>query len=750
MKRKFWINAALIAAAWAGPCLLPAGRVSAQVAPASRGVETGGDVERLVAAIGDAALPQAQRDEAAREVASLNADASRAAIVGVLTTVNPEAQAAMARGLVAVGRRDDAFKNPLFALLRGKKAMADAAGAALAMYAGESDVVERLVGMAESRGETDVTRAAAARALGASVEKSAAQALVGLLDDPSAAIRTAAAEGLGDMSGLQAMGRDAAGWRQWWRDHSNTAEDAFRTELRNRRLVEAARNRQRLDQLNPELQSLLGTAYQKMPEAQKGEMLVRYLQGGDPAIRLAGARIFYDDAISGANVPAAAREQMRKMVGDSSAEVRLQVVGGLSAVNDTAAMGTMIAQLRREPDAEVRVAIANALARFGDLAAVPALDALLADSSPAVSTTAAKALQALAPKLREKDPGEAAKVAEDIFKAMQDHAGAPGAEHRETYVEAMAPFRNAALLDRFKELVNGREKSDVRKSALHCLGELQGVPRAADVVIDSGAIQDPDPTIRLEAVKSLNLTATFASAETLYNHSIPSGEPNEQVRDAAWGVLKNLFPQAGIQQLVQWDYRFRSGPAQRRLDVLMAMRDYYMRAKDEERLAWVRQNIGDTLMELKKPDEAVAYLQPSLDYRLRMKADPVSIEALTMSLMDALLASREYPKAVQFAAQRITDDPAERGKLSAKIRNESERLRNSQEEKDWRSGIQLIDEAMKMNPPLQEKYAQDLSEFRGEMQQKLDVARSRTPNPQGSTRPSDLLTQIPDLLFVPA
>jgi len=55
-----------------------------------------------------------------------------------------------------------------------------------------------------------------------------------------------------------------------------------------------------------------------------------------------------------------------------------------------------------------------------------------------------------------------------------------------------------------------------------------------------------------------------------------------------------------------------------------------------------------------------------------------------------------------------------------------------------------------MNPPLQEKYAQDLSEFRGEMQQKLDVARSRTPNPQGSTRPSDLLTQIPDLLFVPA
>src|SRR5439155_15354816 len=125
--------------------------------------------------------------------------------------------------------------------------------------------------------------------------------------------------------------------------------------------------------LTEEVRAILADGYQILPATQKPEMLLRYLRSGEPVFRAVGARLVYEDSVNNRTITTATREQLRKMVGDSSPEVRIEVAGALRALNDAGALKPLLTQLAQEPEADVRAALAKAIAPIRDLSALSVL-----------------------------------------------------------------------------------------------------------------------------------------------------------------------------------------------------------------------------------------------------------------------------------------------------------------------------------------------------------------------------------------
>src|SRR5215213_9396679 len=132
-------------------------------------------------------------------------------------------------------------------------------------------------------------------------------------------------------------------------------------------------------------------------------------------------------------------------------------------------------------------------------------------------------------------------------------------------------------------------------------------------IINSGALEDREPAVRLAAIDALAQTAQAVHAQRLYERLDPAAEAVPEVREAAWNALVALFPREfDIPQLNAWADRFRDQP-ERRLTILVALRNKLIERRLDTELAVVRQNIGEEYLRLNQYSSAAVEFRAALD-----------------------------------------------------------------------------------------------------------------------------------------
>jgi HEAT repeat protein len=709
--------------------------LAASAPPRARAQEAAAeDTSALVRQLNDASPDsEKQRDEAARRIASRTSPEARQAVIHAIRDIgNPSAQLSIAKALTEVPKPDPDAVDPLFALIGSRQDLTEYAAKALANYKTQPGVLTRLINFAQARQQPEWVRVPVIRAIGTLVEKRAAQFLIDTTrsGDESQAVVNAAADALVSMTGLTENGRDLQRWERWWQANSEKNDDTFRNDILASRVAPFDQLRARYSALSREVGVLLRDSYLSAPDAQKKDTVLRYLRDTEPEIRAVGARLIFEDKIDARIVPPEVQDELRKMVGDSSTTVRLQVARTLGALNDPAALQPLLAQLTQETDPDVRAAIATALGPIRDLNAVPPLLDVVNDDSFAVARAAADALKELGPKLREENPNLASQTAARLGEVLRKTEGKTGAQElREALVEAMATLHQHDLVGTFARLLNAGEAIRVRRGALKGLGEI-GDPKTADFIVP--LLNDPQGAIRLEAVLAMQKTATVENADALANRV--DQDADEGVRAEAWKVFQSLLPQMEPPRLQGFADRFRKDPNQRLL-ILKQLADKQQKTNDVEGLALTQENIAQVLMDMNDPKTAAIYYQQALS--ARENETGTAKDRLIGNLSNALLQSKQYPEAAKFASDMLKKSGDFQDTIGSAFRTEAERLNKAN---DPAAALEVVKQAESINPPLAPKYLTQLREVQEEARKLADKSKGpssdSTPRSAGSVIPN--------------
>jgi HEAT repeat protein len=692
------------------------------------------DLQQLAAKLNDQAARQEERDEAARRLVSRRTPEARRVVANALVNLNPAGQLAAARALADDPPGDPALIDPLFAALGVNPRLTEAAARALASYRANPDVLTRLIDFVRRRPANDPVRLPVIHVLGMTANRRAAEFLVSIVGNPeeSPAARRDAAAALADLTGITENGQDPVRWQRWWDVNGRKGDDQFAADILAQRSTQFEQLRQRVGDLSAELERIANEQYRLAPPAQRGDVLLGFMRSAEPAVRAAGASIVKFDALGGRAPAAPVREQLRDMIGDSSARVRLAVADALATINDADALEPLMAQLAQEPDAAVRERLAAALGPIEDVRAAPLLLAMLNDPSAGTAGAAADALAQMGRKIAENDPALATRVARALRQTMEARAMTPEtADLRAKLLAAMAPLKQDELAETFKVLLDLRrgEGEQVRRLALRGMGELKNPQYAAIIVTSS--LNDNSDQIRLEAVQALAKNPALPDyAETLRPFLDPQQERSEQVRDAAWTAIQSALPALPKAQLVVWTERLKKDP-EKRILALLALADRELQDRDEDDLASTRLDIGTVYMQLREYARAANYFGLALEYKKAHGMPGVVITNLIEQRLKALLGARDYAGAASFAAQVIAEAQSNQQSVGPIIRDEAQRLADSGESK---AASELIGQAKLMKPPLADRYVDELQK----VEQKLGAQNNavRGGGPTSSTAAS--------------
>ncbi len=687
------------------------------------------DLQNLTSKLNDPNARQEDRDEAARRLMSRQTPEARRIVADTLVTLNPGGQLAAVRALADDPNPDPLIVDSLFAALGTNRQLNEAASRALANYKTDPQVVSRLLDYVQRRPPAETTRLPVIRAIGSIPEKRCAQFLLGILQaqDESPAARTAAAAALAELTGIYDSGQDVQRWQQWWEENAAKSDADFRSDLIPRRAGRYDALRQQYSQLSGELLNLLKEQYRAAAAPQRTELLLRFLRSAEPQVRAIAAEIILEEALDNKPPAPVVLEQLRDLVGDSSPPVRTAAADALGTINDSAAFEPLLAQLEQEPDPLVRAALARALGPMNDLRAVPALVLMLSDPSYDAAMAAASGLRKLGPLLQEKDPNLARQTALALRDAMEKRTGTPQTtDLRRSLVDAMVPLRQEELEPLFRGMLDERrgETAEVRQLAVRGIGEIARRESAGVLV---AALGDRSAPIRLEAATAMAKNPALPeNAEALRARIDPQQEADEAVREAAWIALQTAFPSLPRAQLRVWADRFKDVDPQRRLVALKALAQVENKEQAEDGLATTRIDIAGELMKLKEYKEAAEYFGKALDYKKTQQVPGGVLEFLRRQRMIALLRSKDYAAAVAFAEQTIREDAGAVQLMGGLIRAQVETL---QKEADFQGALDLIAAANRMNPPLSQKYLEELAGIERDLQQRRNQQNGAQPPP---------------------
>jgi hypothetical protein len=293
---------------------------------------------------------------------------------------------------------------------------------------------------------------------------------------------------------------------------------------------------------------------------------------------------------------------------------------------------------------------------------------------------------------------------------------APGAEHlREVLVEAMAPLRDPKRLDTYFKLLNLRESDLTRRAALKGIADLKD-PNASDPVV-AWLKKEPSPAVRREAITTLGAIGGTDQFQTLYQSMQPANESDASVREEAWRVFASLLPDASTAQVNRWPSQF-TFDSDKLVVVLKALADKLDQDKNYNELAKTRQSIGEALMKTTppQPTEAAKYFRLSLDYFQKNNNPQMVIETNIHSLLEALLKSKQYQEAADFASKMIATSPENQLTVGPMFKEEAEHLRDNNQFQDAQ---RLIDVTKKMQPALESRYAKMLVEIEQDVQRRI-------------------------------
>ncbi len=708
MRRNLWIRAVWLAAAGAVVASRqpPAARAAeARFAPASpAGVAVPSTAtERAALLAGE--TPPADREEAARRLVAGGTPADAAAVAAGLRAGGTPAQVA-ARAVAAAADPDPAWVDPLAALLGPNRAVTDAAAAGLAAY-GDAPSGDRalsaLVRFADGTAPP-LARAPALTSMAAFVSPAAAGYLVNAVRTGNATIQRAAAGALAELSGEADRGSNPALWDRWWQGHRSDLPAVWLAYVRGVRARGATAARLADQQLAAQADRVLEDVYHRVPNpAARGPLLLEFMQSPAAPIRATGARLATSEVANGV-LPNAVLQRVRVLVSDDDPAVRSAALAVVQTAVDPQAGPYLVAQLGRERDPALKLKLAFVLGKLQDLDAVPALAEVLHDPRPAVAAGAAGAIGRLGPLLRQQRPAAADRVGAVLNGMVNPPAGAgPSApvEVRVACLAALAALGDPQAFATFRALLGGPEPWELKVAALNGFGTL-GDPRADAIVANS--LQDDDPKVQLAAALALQTVGTVEQLEQL-DGMLNNQQEEDDVRQAAWQAMARRFETAPADLLQTWVGRFRDDP-ERRLTVQQDYGRALAQKQDPGDVAANDQEVAATLMDLKRPADAVAALQPAVDY---YAGQPQSIpDALVGQMLDAHLAAKQYRRAADFAAQQLRR-PDGRSQfmplVGSKFLDEVDRLRAAGDADDANA---VIDAASVMQPPLEGRYATQL------------------------------------------
>jgi HEAT repeat protein len=668
--------------------------------------------EQLIQTLLSDASPQRERDEAARRLSVRRDEASRTALLSAIQSANPGAQLAVARALADMATPDPRFADALFPVMEGDRQHAEAAGNALALLADSPDVLKGLVDVLSSPNYSDATRAAAARALGSVIQQRVAAALVARVLDSHEhqTVRDAAGAALAELTSLPFSGSDPQAVAQWWQQAQQMKEADFREAYLPAARQHALYDRHRLEQLIRSLQDEFDTQFHAASAPGREALLTHLLGADEPEFRAAGALLVERATEEAIAVPTSAREKIRNLVGDASPSVRRAAAEALARLNDPQALDVLLAQLQVETDPSVRAALALALAPIGDVRAEPTLERLLGDDQPdAVAEAAAHGLQGLGPALRRDHPNDAAALARELRDVLRRRTASGGHEAlRAALIGAIGPLKDQEVLQDLilnDGVLNAARESDaVRAAAVQALGDLQD-RRFADT-LGRAALEDPSPKVRVAAVTALeNNPGAAEQAESIFDRlTSPATESDPEVRDRAWhmvqSVLDRLDPAtlAGIAQTLKG-----RGQVDQQVVVLQEIVKQLSAANNQEELPAYLLDLGTSLMSLNRYDDAVPVFEQALKLA-RQQNVPVMVDNLGDYELEARLRTGSYPEAMAFASQLLREKVQNQQHVGDEIKKELDRLVQSGRPADIAAARDLVNQAMKLDPPLQDPY----------------------------------------------
>jgi HEAT repeat protein len=657
--------------------------------------------------------PQDARDNAARLLVAGHSDADRPALVAILkNNDNHASQLAVARALALDTWTVPDFIDPLFTLLGGADPnRARAAADALAQYKTNLQVLNRLIAVANRTG-IEETRVAVIRAIGTFDQKIAAQTLIDLQSrNDSIAIQQAAGDALMDMTGLRENGHDAARWQQWFAKLQNLNEQNFHAALQQNRADHFEQEVARRTQLDAAVAKLLSDLYLQAPDAQRADIVIRYLRSSAPEIRALGASIVYQSRQSLKGAPATAMAEVRGMLGDSSVEVRAAAAQAL--YNDPDSVAAMTAQLQHENDDDVLVALIDSLGPLHDPSAVDKMLQLLQNaSSTRVRIEAAKGVGMGAALMQAN--GNLRQNAVNILKQTLDNTNTPATQGlREACAAALAEIPDQSLLTTYRQLISPSETVAVRIDALHGMGNLKN-PDVGQT-IGNNYLEDPNPDIRLAAVQAVGTVPQPLLIDRLLQRM--QNDPEPAVRTAIWQDLQSWLKSLADSDLSTLAEGLKHIDPIKELQVRLALRDQLAQenqaapnSRTAIALATQEEDIGDLMMAQNQPDTAIAQYQAALDFWKTNQGTFDVKDRLTGDVVRAMLAAKRWNDAAEFTSaviKQYRSDPdmaPTQETVSKEFKLAAEALRDSNKPTAATDAEALKIAVSKMEPPLVAPY----------------------------------------------
>lgn len=667
-------------------------------------------------------IPAAQlREEAARRLLSRPSPTAVNYLLDALQSpaVAHDVKIAVCRAIADAPQPDPLLATALAPLLGGERALSDAAARALARFGSMPLARSRLTAFAQNQAAPSAMRIAAIRAMGSIVSRDVADALVALANDPREpnAIRFAAAEALGDLTGQGASRGGGDYWKQWQQASAGKSDLAWRADVLAGREAALARDTHAQSDFANELKQILDEQYQQGTRQAKFAIVMRLLNSPDAQARAMGVQRVIDEHDLTHPFPPEAQPRLRGLIGDSDWAVRYIAAQAIRDLNDAEALAPILTQLPQETNAEVKVALVNALVPMNNVSAAPALRALLSDSSLRVADEAAITLRKLAPLLQQQDPAAARALAAEAWKVGNDRRLEPGGtEFFADAVELIGALHAREMTHPILNLLSVNNDARLRTAALRALGDI-GDHQTSNPIA-RWLYTEPSAALRIEAIRALGATSNFGeAADTLFAFTSPNNEPDPAVRERAWKEFESLLPSASSAQLLnRWQAQpeLQNDPA-RRLPVLLAYNDKLTAEAKWEDLAASRQNTGETYLKLGDPARAATQFAQALDYWQKLNVQNQVTERLVQQLLQSLLAAREYAQVAEVAGEQIGRNRAMQTQVGPLIRDAASTLAEARDPAKQRDALDLIDKALKIHPPLDDRYQNDLRDIQSRL-----------------------------------